>query len=113
MYSCKCKNRHAQTGEFCQYDINIESEVTIAGGYIRFNQSNLKISPITANITLSISTDQSEALILYSLDQFYNFVQMHLTDKYTFVLTLNNDRAVAQCEVKLNPTGLSNKLWTE
>ncbi|CAD5205394.1 unnamed protein product [Bursaphelenchus okinawaensis] len=99
---CECKDSLTQYGERCEFDINVDSEISFHdanSAFLQYVNDELPSNPLTSNLVLSFRTDQRKALLLYAHDQFDNFIQIHLQSEYRLVLTISNESEVKSCEV--------------
>lgn len=98
---CECLLSRIHYGQNCEKNVNDNSSVaflgTSGGGFLRL--LNLQTSAIHGDIVFSARTDQTRALFLYEHDHLDNFVQIHLSDEYRIVLTLNNLTRILSCTV--------------
>lgn len=99
---CQCKNTFTQHGENCDNDINVDSEVSfhdLERAFIKFQNSEIPLNPLNSSVVFSFRTDQRRGLLFYAHDQFDNFIQIHLSNEYQVVLTLNYNTTVKNCVI--------------
>uniref|UniRef100_A0A5S6QAB0 EGF-like domain-containing protein n=1 Tax=Trichuris muris TaxID=70415 RepID=A0A5S6QAB0_TRIMR len=114
IYGCHCQNPWAHIGNHCETDINKDSDVAfldVKEAYLTIR--DLRQDALSSSIVFSFRTDQAEGLLLYAHDQFYNFIQIHLSEESKVVLTLNDLLRVKQCAVTAAAPRFNNLHWNQ
>ncbi|CEF65854.1 Axotactin [Strongyloides ratti] len=118
-YECKCKDDNIYYGDHCQFSINQNTDISFTNPYESYigydSKKSLKnISSIYQNITMSFKTDQRKALLIYAMDEVNNFIQIHLSDEYRIILSMNYGNISKQCTVYSDKgTHFNNMEWKQ
>uniref|UniRef100_A0AAF5DA98 EGF-like domain-containing protein n=1 Tax=Strongyloides stercoralis TaxID=6248 RepID=A0AAF5DA98_STRER len=103
-YECKCTNDNIYYGNHCQFNINHNTDISFYNPYESYvgydSKKSLKnIDSIYQDITLSFKTDQRKALLIFAIDELNNFIQIHLSDEFRIILSMNYGNISKQCTV--------------
>uniref|UniRef100_A0A915J8E2 Uncharacterized protein n=1 Tax=Romanomermis culicivorax TaxID=13658 RepID=A0A915J8E2_ROMCU len=97
-FQCLCPD--FVTGDFCENDINKDTDVTLFDAIKSYALiANFTENPLTNDVSFGFRTDQVQGLLLYIHDQFHNFRQLHLWSSNKLTLTTNYGRSIRRCTV--------------
>lgn len=102
-YECECSNPIAHSGSNCEINLNTNSItfVTQESHYVEQTSDSLTYPPyLIKSILLNIRTYQETALVLYALDQFNNFIQLHKNGS-SLVLAFNSNATIVTARVPI------------
>jgi hypothetical protein len=109
-YECNCANPVAHSGKHCESNINV-NPVTFANttGDAYIYMKTLPGQVLQDSIVLSFRTHRPTGILLYTHDNFNNFLQLHLSGGNAVILTFNTGNQIKQLQVKSH--GLSDGRW--
>uniref|UniRef100_A0A0K0FX24 Axotactin (inferred by orthology to a D. melanogaster protein) n=1 Tax=Strongyloides venezuelensis TaxID=75913 RepID=A0A0K0FX24_STRVS len=118
-YKCICKNDDIYYGDHCQFSINKDTDISFHNPYESYigydSRKSLKnMTSIYQDLTMSFKTDQTKALLVFAIDEFNNFFQIHLTDEFRIILSMNQGNVSKQCTVHSGKgTYFNNMEWRQ
>lgn len=109
-YECECSNPIAHSGNNCEINLNTNSItfLTRESHYVEQISDSQAYPPyLIKNILLNIRTYQETALVLYALDQFNNFIQLHKNGS-SLVLAYNSNSTIVTARVPIDDESVTN-----